>query len=125
MNQAASDQRCNQGYGSPVVQTPSQPAATTPIVVNQPVPVAVVTPVLVDPNLFKLDPVQIQCPLCSNMITTNVVKSWNCGACCLCCVTGLLIYLLLQISNNKSFLCCNAKHVCPTCGGEIASYKAC
>ena len=126
MDQAySSDQRCKPGYGGPVVQGPPQPAAVVPIVVNQPMPVVVATPIIMNPDLFKLNPVSIQCPFCLNMITTNVIKNWNCGACCLFCWTGWLIYLCIQLSSGKEFCCCDAVHTCPVCNKPIGTYKAC
>ena len=106
------------GYAQPVMA--SQIPVNGIIVVNQSVPTIVVG----TPHLGTY-PVSCTCPFCKLPGTTVVEKSFSCGACCLCCCTGLLIYLCIQACNGKDFCCCDATHKCPNCGGIIGQYAAC
>ena len=71
-----------------------------------------------------LSPVSTTCPFCRTTVTTTVEESFNCCACLLCCYTGILIYVCIQLCNDKSILCCDATHRCPNCGAVIGQYLA-
>ena len=103
-------------YGQPVQSVVVQPA----VVVNQESPVVVV----VNMPKLGLSPITTACPFCRAEITTVVEESFSYGACLLCCYTGFLIYVCIQLCNNKSILCCDATHRCPLCGGIIGQYLA-
>ena len=107
------DQQAYQ-YGQPVQPVVVQPA----IVVNQ------VSPVVVNMPKLGLSPIATTCPFCRTTVTTTVEESFNCCACLLCCYTGILIYVCIQLCNDKSILCCDATHRCPNCGAVIGQYLA-
>ena len=113
------------GYAAPIIPA-SAPVNTNgplPVVTNQQTPLLQTT-LLINPDLFKLDPVVVQCPFCNTMVTTNVETSWNCLVCCWCWFF-LILYIIVQVVRGKSLLCNDAKHNCPHCGRTIAQYSAC
>ena len=135
-----SDQRFNPKYGTPIIQGPpiqNQPIqGPTPQVVpapvgpypdvmmNQPIPVIAVQTAIINPLMFRTEPVAIQCPFCFNYITTKVETTCSLGACCLCCFTGFLVFACIQLCNNKNVCCCDATHFCPICGKQLGFYSA-
>ena len=110
------------GYGAtPVVQANT---SDTQVIVNtQQLPVIVVG-TAVNPDMLKSSPVVLQCPFCQNMVTTNIVESWSCPACCLCCWTNC-IYICIQSCRDKDLCCYDVTHSCPKCGSQLGTYKAC
>ena len=113
------------GYAAPIIpdSVPVNTNQPLPVVTNQQTPLLQTT-LLINPDLFKLDPVSVQCPFCNTMVTTNVETSWNCLVCCWCWCFFVL-YLIVQLVRGKSLLCNDAKHICPHCGKTIAQYSAC
>ena len=115
-----------QNMGQPV-QNMAQP-----IIIAQPpeyvVPVTnnqiAVASVIYENNMFKLNPVLIQCPYCRKNVTTTVEPSFSCCACCVCMFTGLLIFICIQLIRGKEICCQDATHYCPNCNNKIAVYKA-
>ena len=105
-------------YGQPATQ-PLQPAPNT-IVVNQQGPAT-----MVHPDMFKTTPVALNCTFCHKPITTNVSKTFNCCACCLCYFTGIIWYVCIQACRGKDICCYDASHTCPYCGNVVGTYTAC
>ena len=103
---------------TPVVQ-PNQPIYQPPIV-NQQQPVVVYQ----QPPKLKTTPVSLVCPHCHNQITTLVETHFNCLNCCLCCYC-LLLWLIVELANDKDLNCTDATHKCPSCGSVIGVYTAC
>ena len=106
-------------YGKPVVTSP--PIMTTPtlVIVNQD------STNILHPSQYKTVPVCCQCPNCNKMMTTFVVKKVNCCALCLCLVTGVLWYVLIQCFRGKDLCCYDASHTCPNCNALVGSYTSC
>ena len=100
-------------YAQPVVQPVVQPAivAVPQVVVNQPVRCRTV-------------PIAMNCPFCHQQITTNTLESFNCKACCVCCITGFIIFACIQCINDKDIGCTDCEHRCPICGNLIGKYYA-
>ena len=98
------------------------------IIVQQPyvVPVASnqVFVATLNSEIFKLDPVFLNCPFCHQNVTTSVETSFSFCACCLCMCTGLTIYLCIQLCRGKDICCKNAIHICPSCGKQLGYYSA-
>ena len=93
------------------------------IVVNQPQQA-----VMVNPNMFKTNPIALNCTFCNKPITTTVNKEFNFGACCICFLTGLICYLIVQACRNKDLCFYDATHTthtCPYCGNVVGTYNAC
>ena len=114
------------GYGNPagVQQTmgpPSHGQQQSPVT-NQAQP-QVVT--VVSGQEFKTVPVSITCQFCKNPVTTIVEKKCSCSSCCLCCWTGLLIWICIQACRNKEIGCNDATHKCPSCGNILGHYESC
>jgi len=107
-------------YGQPATAPPGSVPMPNAIVINQQSP-----GMMLNPDMFKLNPVNINCPSCGKIITTVVTQNFSCLACLLCCCTGLVCYLLIQVCRGKDICCQDADHTCPYCGRLIASYKAC
>ena len=105
-------------YGQPATE-PLQSAPNT-IVVNQQGPAT-----MVHPDMFKTTPVALNCTFCHKPITTNVNKTFNCCACCLCYFTGILLYVCIQCCRGKDICCYDASHTCPYCGNVVGTYTAC
>ena len=107
-------------YGQPATAPPGSVPMPNAIVINQQSPA-----VMINPEVFKLNPVTINCPSCGKTITTVVTQNFSCLACLLCCCTSLICYLIIQTCRGKDLCCQDADHTCPYCGRLIASYKAC
>ena len=120
----SSDQRSNQKYGKPVVQSTGN---TDTIVIIQQTPTQTTKKAVnpVNPDMYKTSPVIIQCPDCGAIVTTNVMKSCNCLACFCCCITACVIYSCVQCCKGKDICCYDAIHSCPACGKQVGSYVAC
>jgi len=101
-----------------VIQTGQIPVYPSTIVTNQRVPGVMLC------NRFGLSPVSTTCTFCGSMVTTQVQETCNCEACCLCCMTGFLIYAIIQCCNGKDLCCCDAIHICPNCGRQLGTYYA-
>ena len=95
-----------------------QPQYVVPVASNQ---IYVAT---INNNIFKLDPVYLNCPFCRQNITTTVETSFSCLACCICMFTGLTLYLCIQLCRGKDICCQDAIHICPCCGKQLGYYKA-
>ena len=117
----------NSPYGKPIQEGPSNPTEpndqTQAIIVNQAQPV-VIAPLYTRPRIGA-SPVFMNCPNCKTQITTNVVKKWSWGACCLCCWTGALIWIIIQLCREKDITCYDATHTCPNCGKLIYQFESC
>ena len=94
----------------------------TPIVVNQAQPQQVINVVNAE---FGTQPVSITCQFCKTPVTTNVQKTCSCCAFCLCCWTGLLIWICIQCCRKKEINCWDAQHTCPNCGQILGNYQSC
>ena len=92
------------------------------IVVNQAQPQVVN---VISGQTFGTDPVSITCQFCKNPVTTVVQKKCNCGTCCLCCISGILIFICVQSCRNKEIGCNDATHTCPSCGQVLGNYNSC
>ena len=131
----------NPGYGQPVQpmgmggphhppfgpqggMTQQPPQYPSQQVVNNQAQPQVVT-VVQGGQTFGTQPVSITCQFCKQPVTTEVVKKCSCGACCLCCVTGLLIWLCIQCCRNKEINCWDAEHKCPNCQQILGNYQSC
>ena len=104
--------------GMAPVMAPGMVAPTSAIVVNQVVPNYSVI-------AHTSSPFSTVCPCCKSQITTTSVQTWNCGACCLCCWTGLVLFICIQLCRGKDICCYDAVHKCPACGQTVAIYTAC
>ena len=92
------------------------------IVVNQAQPQVVN---VVSGQTFGTNPVSITCQFCKNPVTTVVQKKCNCGTCCLCCISGILLFICIQCCRNKEIGCNDATHTCPSCGQILGTYNSC
>jgi len=99
----------------PMQQPQMAPAQFVPIASNQ---------LVDDPKKYRLSPVVTKCPHCFQTVTTNVETKCSCGACCVCCMTLLVVYLCIQCCRDKDFCCQDAVHKCPSCQKDIFFYKA-
>ena len=108
-----------QNMAPPIIIAQS-PEYVVPVTNNQ----IAVASVIYDNNIFKLNPVLIQCPYCRKNVTTTVEPSFSCCACCVCMFTGLLIFICIQLIRGKEICCQDATHYCPNCNNKIAVYKA-
>ena len=108
-------------YGQPLA-TAVAPGGMMPntIVINQQNPNA-----MMNPMMFKTNPIAMNCGFCNKTITTTVIKKCNCCACCLCWFTGVCIYLCVQACRGKDLCCYDATHTCPNCGNVVGTYIAC
>ena len=70
-------------------------------------------------------PFSTVCPSCKNQITTTAVQTFNCGTCLLCCWTGYVLFICLQLCRGKDICCYDAVHRCPVCGQTVAIYNSC
>ena len=95
----------------------TQPA-TTAIVVNQVVPSYGVI-------AHTSSPFSTVCPSCKSQITTTSVQTFNCGTCLLCCWTGYILFICIQLCRGKDICCYDAVHRCPACGQTVAVYNSC
>jgi hypothetical protein len=109
-----------QNMGQPIIiAQPIQPSQyVVPIANNQ------VYAVNLYDNIFKLEPVLINCPFCRQTVTTTVEPTFSCCACCICMFTGLLIFLCIQLIRDKEICCQDATHYCPNCNNKVGIYKA-
>ena len=111
-------------YAAPIQPTPI--AVTSPndqtqaVMVNQPI---IVAPVL--PPTLGGSPAFMICPNCKQNITTNVEKKWSWGSCCLCCWTGVVIWIIIQYLRKKDITCYDATHKCPNCGRTVGQFESC
>ena len=96
-----------------------QPQYVVPVASNQ-----IYAPVVINSDIFRLEPVLINCPFCHKNVTTTVEPTFSCCACLLCMCTGLLIFICIQLCRNKQICCQDADHFCPNCNNKIASYRA-
>ena len=104
-------------YGQPLTDYQETPNS---IVINQQSPA-----VMIHPGMFKTNAIALNCTFCHKPITTNVNKTFNCCACCLCYFTGILWYVCIQACRGKDICCYNATHTCPYCGNVVGTYQAC
>ena len=109
-----------QQYGQPIANAVPSNGMPYTIVVNQPQQVA-----MVNPNMFKTSPIALNCTFCNKPITTTVNQEFNFGACCICFLTGLICYLIVQACRNKDLCFYDATHTCPYCGNVVGTYNAC
>ncbi len=109
-------------YGVPGASAVPMPMGGMPntIVINQQSPNQ-----MMNPNMFKTNPIAMNCGFCNKTITTTVVKKCNCCACCLCWFTGVCFYLCVQACRGKDLCCYDATHTCPNCGNVVGTYIAC
>ena len=107
-------------YGNPANASLQSQQMPSSIVLNQQEP-----SVFIPPNMFKLQPVSLNCNFCNKPITTTVTQEFNCCACLLCWCTGLLCYVCIQCIRGKDLCCYDATHRCPYCNNTIAIYQAC
>ena len=90
----------------------------TAVVVNQVVPSYSVV-------AHTSSPFSTVCPSCKNQITTTAVQTFNCATCCMCCYTGLVLFICIQCCRGKDLCCYDAVHKCPVCGQTVAIYNSC
>ena len=107
-------------YGQPVASAVPSGGMPNTIIINQQNPNT-----MMNPMMFKTNPIAINCGFCNKTITTTVIKKCNCCACCLCWFTGVCIYLCVQACRNKDLCCYDATHTCPNCGNVVGTYIAC
>ena len=107
-------------YGNPANASLQSQQMPSSIVLNQQEP-----SVFIPPNMFKLQPVSLNCNFCHKPITTTVTQEFNCCACLLCWCTGLLWYVCIQACRGKDICCYDARHTCPSCGNVLGQYTAC
>ena len=89
------------------------------IVVNQ------IVPITTSPKIIHTSfPFPTICQYCGAHVTTIAEQTCNCGACCLCCITGWLLFMCIQSCHGKDFCCYDAIHKCPSCGMVIGGYSA-
>ena len=105
----------------PVIGQPVTPIAQVPVTQNQPIVVNQVTL----QHKFKTDPTTLTCPFCKQTIRTNVDTDLNCANCCLCLMTGVIVWACIMCCMDKDLNCCDATHKCPNCGSIVGNYKAC
>ena len=74
---------------------------------------------------FGTMPVSMTCQFCQKPITTEVTTTCNCGSCCLCCWSGLFIWICIQCHRNKELNCKDAQHKCPNCQNVLGNYVSC
>ena len=113
-------------YGPPpggMTQQPPQYPSQQQLVNNQAQPQVV--QVVQGAQTFGTQPISMTCQFCSKPITTEVVKTCSCGACCLCCVTGLIFWICIQCCRNKEINCWDAQNKCPNCQQTLGSYQSC
>ena len=125
MNQGYSSsgrQGMNPGYGQPAGGPPHMRGPQQGPVTNQAQPQVVN---VVTGQKFGTVPVSITCQFCKNPVTTVVEKTCSCGSCCLCCWTGLFIWICIQCCRDKEIGCKDATHKCPSCGNILGSYQSC
>ena len=120
MNQGSSVPMMDNQYGQPIVQGQQEPGMPNNVVVNQQNPA-----MNLPPNLFKVNPVALNCPFCKKVITTTVTQSFNCLACVVCWCTGCLCYMCIQMCRGKDICCYDAKHTCPYCQAVVGNYTPC
>ena len=106
-------------YGQPITAPPSL-LVPNAVVVNQQAPVA-----MVNPEIFKTDPLSITCQNCKQNITTLVNKKFNIVTCLLCFCTGIIFYVCVQCIRGKDICCFDAEHNCPRCGSVVGTYTSC
>ena len=117
------------GMGSPGMAPPGMvpPPMGPPMVVTQPAAAIVVNQVV--PNYSVVahtsSPFATQCPYCKSAITTTAVQTFNCATCMLCCWTGLVLFICIQLCRGKDICCYDAVHRCPSCGQTVAVYNSC
>ena len=119
-NQGPSVPIVDNKYGQPIVQGQQRFGMPNNVVVNQQYP-----EMNLPKNLFKVNPVALNCPFCKKVITTSVTQNCNCLACLICWFTGCLCYMCIQMCRGKDVCCYNAKHTCPYCQNVIANYTPC
>ena len=110
------------GYGQPAGGQPHMRGPQQTPVTNQAQPQVVN---VVAGQKFGTVPVSITCQFCKNPVTTVVEKTCNCGSCCLCCFTGLFIWICIQCCRDKEIGCKDATHKCPSCGNVLGTYQSC
>ena len=101
-------------YSQPVVVQPA--VAPAAIIVNQPVVRQTIK--------VRTDPITTVCPFCKTQITTITNTEFNWKACCVCCWTGYLVFLCIQMANDKDCSCYDCTHTCPNCSTTIGKYYA-
>lgn len=106
---------------NPVVVT-SPNDQTQAVLVNQVQPV-IIAPIL--PTKIGASPAYMNCPNCNANVTSNVEKKWSWGSCCLCCWTGVVIWLIIQVVREKDITCYDATHKCPNCGRVLGHFESC
>ena len=89
------------------------------IILNQQIP-----NLIVDPKMYRTNPLTIRCMFCEIPITTTVTKKCNCLALFLFLCTGY-IYIFVQMCRKKDVCVYDATHVCPNCGRTVGTYRAC
>ena len=110
------------GYAPPIVN--KRPMGNNNSVLkNQTSPL--MNTVAIDPKIFKLNPVTLQCPFCHRTVTTDVETSCSCRAFCFWWFTGWFPYFCIQCCRGKGLRCEDAVHYCPCCDGQIGTYSAC
>ncbi len=105
-------------YGSPA--TVPQDIISNSIVVNQQNP-----PGIIPPNMFKTNPIALNCLFCHKPVLTIVIKECNCCACFLCFFSCFFLYIFIQCCRGKDLCCYDARHICPNCGNLLGTYEAC
>ena len=92
-----------------------------PVVINQ------TTPTIIGTAEFGTSSREIICQFCRKSITTDTECEFNCGSCCLCCLTGCICFMCIQACRGKSpcCCCCDFKHKCPNCGQILGNYSSC
>ena len=104
------------GYGQPVIMQPNGNV----IIVNHSIPTIITS----SPASRSKYPVSMTCLFCQLPITTIVEQTWNCGACCLCYLTGFCLFACIQVCSGKEIGCYDSIHRCPNCGSTLGTYSA-
>ena len=95
--------------------------SSRPVVINQ------TTPTIIGTAEFGTSSREIICQFCRKPVTTDTECEFNCGSCCLCCLTGCICFMCIQACRGKSpcCCCCDFKHKCPNCGQILGNYSSC
>lgn len=96
---------------SPIATEASNISGASSVIVNQPIE-------------FRIKPVSLICKYCKHPITTKTKDSINCLACC-CFLFFSLLYICIQVLNDKNPCCCDVSHYCPNCGRFLGKYTTC